>query len=106
MPEIVARPYGYGTYEKTEDVHFFLCSFHKLTDDIPDIDEFPALVAEMHRRQTPLGGNSVFQTGPNKIKPRIVHGDLWDGNCSVDVNTNHPVIFDATSVWGRPDCFL
>ncbi|KAI1282953.1 hypothetical protein F5Y07DRAFT_202613 [Xylaria sp. FL0933] len=50
IPEIVARLYGYGTYEKMEDGHFFLCSFHELTDDIPEIDEFPALVAEMHRR--------------------------------------------------------
>ncbi|KAI0804356.1 Fructosamine kinase-domain-containing protein [Xylaria sp. FL0064] len=153
IPEIVASAYGYGTYEKMEDVHFFLCSFHELTDDIPDIDEFLALVVEMHRRQISPDwkfgfpyevyggrlpqffpvidcwektvtsglqrtldseGNSQgydenmallrtaviekviprlihpLETGPNKIKPRIVHGDMWNGNCSVDVNTNRP----------------
>ncbi|RYP80817.1 hypothetical protein DL769_002287 [Monosporascus sp. CRB-8-3] len=164
MPELVVRPYGYGSYEKMEDVHFFLCSFHELTDDIPDIDDFPALVAGLHKRGVSEKGefgfpykvyggrlpqffpvtNSWEQTftaglqrvfdseenthgydedmaylrkgiidkviprlirplehGPNKIKPRLVHGDLWDGNCSVDVNTNQPVVFDATTLWAH-----
>ncbi|KAI0016136.1 Fructosamine kinase-domain-containing protein [Xylariomycetidae sp. FL0641] len=164
MPEMVARPYGYGTYEKMDDVHFFLCAFHELTDDIPDIDDFPAMVAELHRRGVSSKGKFGFpyevyggrlpqffpltntweesftsglqrsfdneenthghdedmatlrqgiiekviprlirplETGPNRIKPRLVHGDMWDGNCSVDVNTNRPVVFDATSLWAH-----
>ncbi|KAI1179120.1 Fructosamine kinase-domain-containing protein [Nemania sp. FL0916] len=164
MPEIVARPYGYGTYENMKDVYFFLCSFHQITGDIPSIDNFPALVAELHRRQTspdgtfgfpyqPFGGrlpqffpvtNSweetfkfgmehefeseestqghdqdmaqlrkaiiekviprllrPLETSPNRIQPRLVHGDLWDGNCSVDVDTKIPVVFDATCLWAH-----
>ncbi|GAW25474.1 putative fructosamine Ketosamine-3-kinase [Rosellinia necatrix] len=167
MPELVARPYGYGTYEKMEDVHFFLCSFHELTGRIPDIRSFPGLVAELHRRKTSPDGTFGFpyetfggrlpqsfpvthsweetftagmgrifkseedaqgydadmdqlrvaimekviprlvrplEMGPNKIQPRLVHGDLWDGNCSVDVNTNLPVIFDATCLWAHNEC--
>ncbi len=60
MPEMVARPYGYGTYERMEDVHFFLCSFHELTDDIPEIDDFPALVAELHKRGVSNEGKFGF----------------------------------------------
>ncbi|RYP02988.1 hypothetical protein DL765_010637 [Monosporascus sp. GIB2] len=164
MPELVARPYGYGSYEKMEDVHFFLCAFHELTDDIPDIDDFPALVAGLHKRGVSKEGKFGFpyevyggrlpqffpltdsweqtftaglqrsfdneenthgydedmaylrkgiiekviprlirplEYGPNKIKPRLVHGDMWDGNCSVDVNTNQPVVFDATTLWAH-----
>ncbi|KAI0860147.1 Fructosamine kinase-domain-containing protein [Xylaria cubensis] len=164
MPEIVAQPYGYGTYEKMDDIHFFLCSFHELTDDIPDVDNFPSLIAQLHKRQTSPDGTFGFpyqvfggrlpqffpvtnsweetfkaglertfdseesthgydedmaqlrkgiiekviprlirplETGPEKIQPRLVHGDLWDGNCSVDVNTNQPVIFDATCLWAH-----
>lgn len=37
-----------------------------------------------------------LETGPDNIQPRLVHGDMWDGNCSVDVNTNKPIVFDAT----------
>ncbi|KAK5632690.1 hypothetical protein RRF57_008404 [Xylaria bambusicola] len=35
-----------------------------------------------------------LETGPHKILPRLVHGDLWDGNCGVDENTGKPVVFD------------
>ncbi|KAI0199805.1 Fructosamine kinase-domain-containing protein [Astrocystis sublimbata] len=164
MPEIVAKPYGYGSYEKMDDVHFFLCSFHNLTGNIPDLGDFPARIAELHGRQVSPDGKFGFpyqsfggrlpqffpvtdsweetftsgmqfvfdseentqgydedmarlekdiiekviprlirplETGPQKIQPRLVHGDLWDGNCSVDVNTNRPVIFDATCLWAH-----
>ncbi|RYO99145.1 hypothetical protein DL766_009971 [Monosporascus sp. MC13-8B] len=47
MPEMVARPYGYGTYEKTEDIHFILLSFRNLTNSTRDIHDFPPLVAEL-----------------------------------------------------------
>ena len=167
MPEIVANPYGYGTYEKMEDIHFFLCSFHELTGDIPEIDDFPALVAELHSRKTSPDGTFGFpyetfggrnpqlfpvstsredtftsgmqrifdneenphgydedmaqlrkaiiekviprlirplETGPDKIQPRLVHGDLWDGNYSVDMNTGKPVIFNATCLWAHSEC--
>ncbi|KAI0109258.1 Fructosamine kinase-domain-containing protein [Nemania sp. FL0031] len=164
MPELVVRPYGYGTYEKMEDIHFFLCSFHELSEGIPSLDKFPALVAELHRRKISPDGTFGFpyetfggrlpqffpvtnsweetfksgvertfdieekshgfdedmtqlrkgiiekviprllrplETGPNKIQPRLVHGDIWDGNCGTDANTNAPVIFDATCLWAH-----
>ncbi|KAJ8132029.1 hypothetical protein O1611_g1596 [Lasiodiplodia mahajangana] len=164
MPELVVRPYGYGAYEKMEDIHFFLCSFHELSEGTPSIDDFPALVAELHQRQTSPDGTFGFpyetfggrlaqlfpvtnsweetfksgverifdveersqgpdedmaklrkgiiekviprllrplETGPNKIQPRLVHGDIWDGNCGTDVNTNAPVIFDASCLWAH-----
>ncbi|KAI0874912.1 Fructosamine kinase-domain-containing protein [Hypoxylon argillaceum] len=164
MPELVARPYGYGTYEKMEDVHFFLCSFHELSNKVPDINDFPALVAELHKRKPSPDGKFGFpyetfggrlpqnfpvtssweetfksgmeyifkneenthgydedmaqlrkgiiekviprlirplETGPNKIQPRLVHGDLWDGNCAIDAITKRPVVFDATCLWAH-----
>ena len=42
-----------------------------------------------------------LETGGNRIEPRLVHGDLWDGNCSTDVETNMPIIFDATSTYAH-----
>jgi protein-ribulosamine 3-kinase len=38
------------------------------------------------------------------IIPRLVHGDLWDGNCSVDVATGQPLIFDATPLYAYSEC--
>jgi protein-ribulosamine 3-kinase len=167
MPELVVRPYGYGSYKSMKDIHFFLCAFHKLTGDVPDVEDFPALVAEFHQRGVCPGGKfgfphkvyggrlpqffpvtntweETFTAGlqhsfkaeeethgydkdmadlrkgiidnvvprlirplerrPNKIQPTLVHGDLWDGNCSVDLDTKQPVIFDSTALWAHNEC--
>lgn len=80
MPEMVARPYGYGTYEKMEDIHFFLCSFHKLTGNIPDIENFPALVAELHRRSSGDVGQFGFPHrtyGMQFMNTRLTRGSSY-----------------------------
>lgn len=38
------------------------------------------------------------------LTPRLVHGDLWDGNASVDVDTGNPMIFDATPLYAHSEC--
>ena len=40
-----------------------------------------------------------LQTGGRNIKPSLCHGDLWDGNVQIHVDTQEPIIFDAV-------CFL
>jgi fructosamine-3-kinase len=159
MPEIVASPVGWGAYEEMEDTYFCVCEYHQMSDDVPDVSHFPALVAELHKQGASpdgrfgyaletYGGNNpqlfppsdrreecfrlglgaimdaeVKTHGPDadleklieqtvtkviprlskpletegrSIIPRLVHGDLWDGNFSLDVTTGQPLIFDAT----------
>lgn len=45
-----------------------------------------------------------LETGGNTIIPRIVHGDLWDGNASTDAASDKPVIFDASSTYAHNEC--
>ena len=45
-----------------------------------------------------------LETGGRQIKPCLVHGDLWDGNTSVTVSTDKPVIFDASSLYAHHEC--
>ncbi|KAJ5383260.1 Fructosamine/Ketosamine-3-kinase [Penicillium concentricum] len=42
-----------------------------------------------------------LETGGNKIQLCLVHGDLWDGNTSVDAETGNPLIFDACSSYAH-----
>ncbi|KAI1266435.1 Fructosamine kinase-domain-containing protein [Xylariaceae sp. FL1019] len=165
-PEIVAEPLGWGIYESNTDASFFVCRYHELSGDIPEVSDFPELLAEMHKseravaptgefgfgRVTYGGRNPVFfpmcrtweecfsaglaltfdleqethgpeelmtqlresimtkviprllrplETEGRKIVPTLCHGDMWDGNASVDVNTGKPMIFDATPLYAH-----
>ncbi|KAI1861137.1 hypothetical protein JX265_009756 [Neoarthrinium moseri] len=159
IPEMVAEPIGWGTYQEIPDTHFLLSRFVEMTEDIPDVSDFPALVAELHKRGVSPDGKFGFPHllhggmhplptpptdtweecftnmikfnmakeesvhGPDKeltklktdiiekviprllrplkIVPRLVHGDLWDGNASVDANTGNPMIFDPLCLYAH-----
>jgi hypothetical protein len=45
-----------------------------------------------------------LETDGNQIQPCLVHGDLWDGNTSVDGATGKPLIFDACSSYAHHEC--
>lgn len=47
-----------------------------------------------------------LETGGRDILPRIVHGDLWNGNTSTDISTDKAVIFDASSMYAHNECKL
>lgn len=49
-PELVLEPMAWGSYREKNDVHFFVSRFHELSGDIPDVDDFLALLAKMHQR--------------------------------------------------------
>lgn len=36
-----------------------------------------------------------LESGGRKIKPSLVHGDLWYGNASTDLDTDEPMVYDA-----------
>ena len=42
-----------------------------------------------------------LETGSRKIEPRLVHGDIWDGNVSTELKSNTPVIYDATCIYAH-----
>ncbi|KAH0536795.1 hypothetical protein FGG08_006363 [Glutinoglossum americanum] len=164
MPDLAPKPIAWGTYASNPNVHFFLCSFHDMTDEVPDIEVFPAKIAELHMKGVSPNGKFGFpvinyqgrlpqdttwcdtweecfsrslkrmleleeesqgyneemrflsnaimtkviprllrplETEGRQILPRLVHGDLWDGNTSTDVATDNPVIFDAAAFYAH-----
>ncbi|KAL4733111.1 Fructosamine kinase-domain-containing protein [Aspergillus similis] len=153
LAELVPKPIAWGTYKDDPETHFFLCHFHTMAYDIPDIADFPAMVAQLHKNGVSPNGKLAQDTtecdtweesfsrgiehffkaeeeaqGPDeemtelrrgivetviprllrpletsgrKVIPRLVHGDLWDGNTSVDAATGLPIIFDACSSYAH-----
>lgn len=49
-PDIVPKPIGHGTYESDENIHFFLCQFVDMNDELPDIVDFCQAIADLHLR--------------------------------------------------------
>lgn len=169
VPDFCPKPIAWGTYDTIPDVHFFLCDFHEMTDELPDLDSFPIKLAGLHRKGTSPNGKYGFgcktyhgntalehgwadtweeyfttrtrmliemeqqahgsneeilqlsvpffekvvprllrplETGGRRIKPSLVHGDLWHGNATTDANTGLPLIHDAACLYAHNECTI
>ena len=164
LPYLTPTPIAWGTYAADPNIHFFLCSFVSMNNDLPDANALASSLAELHTKGvSPTGkyGFSVptlqgtipqctewtdswedffsksirlvmdneeksqgydpemrrlcdailskviprllrpLETGGRQIQPRLVHGDIWDGNVVTDSASDTPVIFDATSIYAH-----
>ena len=50
VPSNVPEPVAWGAYKALPDTYFYLCAFHDMLDDLPDIQSLSALVARIHIR--------------------------------------------------------
>ena len=164
LPHFTPTPFAWGSYTSDPNIHFFLCEFVRMDEDLPDIEKFAASLAELHSKALSPNGKYGFgvptlqgtvpqftewtdswedffsksirlvmeneersqgpdlemqqlceatlnmvvprllrplETGGRQIQPRLVHGDLWDGNVATDLATNTPIIFDATCIYAH-----
>ncbi|KAF2649449.1 hypothetical protein K491DRAFT_721643 [Lophiostoma macrostomum CBS 122681] len=53
-PEFVPKPHAWGTYHGLPQFHFFLCDFHDMTDELPEIESFTSTVARLHKASSAL----------------------------------------------------
>ncbi|KAM3447055.1 hypothetical protein MY3296_009099 [Beauveria thailandica] len=92
-----------NTWNESWEVFFSNGLRHMLALDVKVNGEQPELVEAMQpifdcvipRLLGPL------EQGPNRIRPALVHGDLWFGNCSTNLDTDEPVIFDAAAFYAH-----
>ncbi|EEY18491.1 conserved hypothetical protein [Verticillium alfalfae VaMs.102] len=164
LPELAPKPISWGTYKSNDNIHFFLCDFHEMDDQLCSLETFPKLVAELHTKGISPNGKFGFpittyqgrlpqdttwcdtweecftrninimfehelasqgldnefaalrekvmaqvvprllrpmEFGERKILPRLVHGDLWEGNTGTDLDTGMPKIFDACCLYAH-----
>lgn len=47
-----------------------------------------------------------LETNGRRIKPVLIHGDLWIGNMAVQAETGDPLMFDSSAFWGHNECKL
>ena len=70
---------------------------HGRSNEIDDLA--PALIDKVIPRLL-----SPLEIGDECIRPCLVHGDLWDGNASVSVETGKPYVFDSCALWAHNEC--
>ena len=70
-PTFVPKPIAWGTFQSNDNLHFFLCDFHDMDLELPDVDRFTARLAELHRNSTsPNGQFGYHLTTYNGILPQ------------------------------------
>lgn len=62
-PHFAPLSIAWGTYALDPDIHFFLCSFHEMSDELPDVERFSASVAALHRNGKSPTGKYGFPVG-------------------------------------------
>jgi fructosamine-3-kinase len=45
-----------------------------------------------------------METGGRRLKPTLVHGDLWHGNIGIDSMTDNVVLYDCCAFYGHHEC--
>ena len=60
VPDLAPLPIAWGTYAVDSDIHFYLSSFHDMTDDIPEIQPLATKVAELHVKGLSPNGKYGF----------------------------------------------
>ena len=45
-----------------------------------------------------------LETGDRKIKPSLVHGDLWHGNVAIEVENDNTILFDGCALYAHNEC--
>ena len=59
-PHFLPKPYAWSSYRSLENVHFFLCGFHDMTEELPNVAKFPAMVAELHLKSQSQSPNGKY----------------------------------------------
>lgn len=47
-----------------------------------------------------------LESDGRRVKPSLVHGDLWFANSGIDADTDEPLIFDACCFYAHNECEL
>ncbi|KAL9109111.1 MAG: hypothetical protein Q9227_006202 [Pyrenula ochraceoflavens] len=65
-PDFCPMPIATGDYASDPNVHFFLCSFVDMTDEIAELETLPAKLADLHTKGTSPNGNYGFHVPTNQ----------------------------------------
>ena len=83
-PDFAPKPIAWGTFKSNSDLHFFLCDFHDMDGELPELNSFAASLAKLHCESISPTGKFGF------------HVTTYNGNIPQDVRW--------TNTW--EECFV
>jgi fructosamine-3-kinase len=80
LPELVPKPIAWGTYTSIPNTHFFLCAFREMVDDMPEPDQFAALLSALHQKSVSPTGKFGFHvtTYAGNLPQFVAWEDSWE----------------------------
>lgn len=58
-PDLTLEPIAWGAFAAADHVHFFLCEFVDMADDLPDVEISVKMLAELHAKSFSPNGFHV-----------------------------------------------
>lgn len=77
LPDFTPQPIAWGTYKSDPDTHFYICEFHEMTDEMPDVTKFCAKLARLHLNSIPQSPTGQFGFHTNTYVGNIPQENTW-----------------------------
>ncbi|KAI0428171.1 Fructosamine/Ketosamine-3-kinase [Xylaria sp. FL1042] len=81
IPEYVPRPVSYGTYMTHPDLHFYICDFVDLVDEVPSPAQWAEAAVALHKRSQWAEGEFGFHC-PTHVA-NVLIDNIWDSSWEV-----------------------
>lgn len=79
-PDFAPKPFHWGTFKSNPDLHFYLCAFHDLDNELPEIKRSCTSLAQLHQDSVSPSGQFGFHvtTYNGNIPQEIRWTDTWE----------------------------
>jgi fructosamine-3-kinase len=76
-PENMPKPVGFGELKDKPDSWFYICEFHNMLDELPDVSDLVDIVAKVHRASMGKSLSGKFGFGVPTHLANIPNDNTW-----------------------------
>ncbi len=79
-PDVAPKHLDWGTFKSDPDLHFYLCAFHHLHNELPELKKFCGSLAQLHQDSVSPSGKFGFHvtTYNGNIPQDVRWTDTWE----------------------------
>lgn len=83
IPEQVPKPLAWGSFKSRPDIHFYLCDFVDMLDDVPSARAWAETVASLHRKSMGKSPGGKFGFDVTTHLANVPVDNTWNGSWEV-----------------------